>query len=295
MADYTAVKLADAQAFYAQFIGGSSGELAIVGDFDPAEVNTLLVESIGNWKSPTPYVRVPQQVFDVKETNLTIETPDKANAFFISGKSLKLRDDDPDFAAMELANYIVGGGFLNSRLITQIRQKEGLSYFAGSQFYASPLDQYGQFIGLAIYAPENVAKLQAAYSAVIDSVLKNGFSADGSGTGEGWLPAVAAAFALAGQRTRPGAGAGCLPRPNAGVGCRPRGEGENPQPAAVAGGVPEVRRSDGLRDREGGRLREGEAGGLDALVTGRRLPAGRDRASARSLPLSSRRLSWRIS
>ena len=49
--------------------------------------------------------------------------------------------------------------------MTQIRQKEGLSYFAGSQFYASPLDQYGQFIGLAIYAPENVAKLQAAYSA----------------------------------------------------------------------------------------------------------------------------------
>ena len=177
MADYTAVKLADAQGFYAQFIGGSNGELAIVGDFDPAEVTTLLVESIGNWKSPTPYVRVPQQVFDVKETNLTIETPDKANAFFISGKTLKLRDDDPDFAAMELANYIVGGGFLNSRLISQIRQKEGLSYFAGSQFYASPLDQYGQFLGLAIYAPENVAKLQAAYSAVIDSVLKNGFSA----------------------------------------------------------------------------------------------------------------------
>jgi zinc protease len=138
----------------------------------------LLTESIGNWKSPTPYVRVPQQVFDVKATSVTIETPDKANAFFISGKSLKLQDDDPDYAAMELANYIVGGGFLNSRLMTQIRQKEGLSYFVGSQFYASPLDQYGQFLGVAIYAPENAAKLQAAYSAVIDSVLKNGFSAE---------------------------------------------------------------------------------------------------------------------
>jgi len=122
-----------------------------VGDFDPAEVNTLLAESIGNWKSPTPYVRVPQQAFDVKETSITIETPDKANAFFISGKALKLKDDDPDYAAMELADYIVGGGFLNSRLMTQIRQKEGLSYFVGSQFYASPLDQYGQFVGLAIY------------------------------------------------------------------------------------------------------------------------------------------------
>jgi zinc protease len=177
VADYTAVKLADAQAFYAQFLGASSGELAIVGDFDPAEVNALLAESIGSWKSPTPYVRVPQRAFDVKETTIAIETPDKANAFFISGKALKLKDDDPDYAAMELANYIVGGGFLNSRLMTQIRQKEGLSYFVGSQFYASPLDQYGQFMGVAIYAPENVTKLQAAYSAVIDSVIRNGFTA----------------------------------------------------------------------------------------------------------------------
>jgi zinc protease len=178
VADYTAVKLPDAQAFYAGFIGASSGEIAIVGDFDPAEVNGILAETLGSWKSPTPYVRVPQQVFDVKETNLTIETPDKANAFFISGKVLKLQDDDPDFAAMELANFIVGGGFLNSRLMTQIRQKEGLSYFVGSQFYASPLDQYGQFLGIAIYAPENAAKLQAAYSAVVDSVIRNGFTAE---------------------------------------------------------------------------------------------------------------------
>ena len=178
VADYTAVQLTEARSFYAQFLGGSSGELAIVGDFDPAEVNALLVESLGGWKNPTPYVRVPQQLFDVKGTSVTIETPDKANAFFISGKALELRDDDPDYAAMELANYMVGGGFLNSRLMTQIRQKEGLSYFVGSQFYASPLDQYGQFLGVAIYAPENAGKLQEAYAQVIDSVIRNGFTAD---------------------------------------------------------------------------------------------------------------------
>jgi zinc protease len=178
IADYTAATLADVQAFYAQFLGGSSGELAIVGDFDTGEVNALLVESLGQWKSPTPYVRVPQQVFDTKGGTTTIETPDKANAFFISGQALKLRDDDPDYAAMALADYIIGGGFLNSRLMTQIRQKEGLSYFAGSQFFASPLDQYGQFLGVAIYAPENAAKLQAAFTQVIDSVITSGFTAE---------------------------------------------------------------------------------------------------------------------
>ncbi len=128
VADYTAVKLAKRRSSTPSS-WWSSGELAIVGDFDPAEVNALLAETLGSWKSPTPYVRVPQQLFDVKGTSMTIETPDKANAFFISGKALKLRDDDPDYAAMELANYMVGGGFLNSRLMTQIRQKEGLKLF----------------------------------------------------------------------------------------------------------------------------------------------------------------------
>ena len=53
-----------------------------------------------------------------------------------------------------------------------------MSYFAGSQFFASPLDQYGQYLGVAIYAPENAGKLQAAFSQVLDSVLRSGFTAD---------------------------------------------------------------------------------------------------------------------
>lgn len=176
--DYTAATLPQVQAFYAEFIGGSAAGFAIVGDFDAAEVNQVLTESLGSWKSPSPYVRVPQQAFDVKGTSVSIETPDKANAFFISGKAVKLKEDDPDYAAMELANYIVGGGFLNSRLAAALRQKEGLSYYAGSQFYASPLDEYGQFLGVAIYAPENATKLEAVYAEAIDSVLKGGFTAE---------------------------------------------------------------------------------------------------------------------
>lgn len=42
--------------------------------------------------------------------------------------NLNLRDDDPDYPALILGNYILGGGFLNSRLATRIRQKEGISY-----------------------------------------------------------------------------------------------------------------------------------------------------------------------
>jgi zinc protease len=70
---------------------------------------------------------------------------------------------------------MLGGGFLNSRLATRIRQKEGLSYGVGSQLTASSLDKSGSFATYAIYAPQNSAKLEAAMKEEIARALKDGF------------------------------------------------------------------------------------------------------------------------
>ena len=117
---------------------------------------------------------------EFKETGgkaISIETPDKANAFFLAYQPLKISDSDPNYAALELSNYMLGGGSgLSSRLMNRIRQKDGLSYGVGSQFVASPLDQSGAFIGYAIYAPENLAKLESAFKEEIEKVLKEGFT-----------------------------------------------------------------------------------------------------------------------
>lgn len=56
-----------------------------------------------------------------------IVTPDKANAVFLAGLSFAMNDDDPDAIALQLGNFILGGGTLSSRLGDRIRQKEGLS------------------------------------------------------------------------------------------------------------------------------------------------------------------------
>jgi zinc protease len=73
---------------------------------------------------------------------------------------------------------MLGGGFLNSRLATRIRQKEGLSYGVGSQFFAGSLDNVGTFNAYAIYAPENATKLEAAFKEEIQKVITDGFTAE---------------------------------------------------------------------------------------------------------------------
>jgi zinc protease len=108
----------------------------------------------------------------------SFETPDKANAFFIAGLPLNVRDDDPDYPALVLGNYMLGGGFLNSRLATRLRQKDGLSYGVGSGLGASSQDKNGSFSAFAIYAPQNAEKLEAAFKEEIARALKDGFTAE---------------------------------------------------------------------------------------------------------------------
>jgi len=178
VANMNAVTLDQGKQFYQDFYGASNGTLTVIGDFDNAEINKLAGDLFGNWKSPKPFARVPSVYKDVTPLNQSFPTPDKANAFFVAGLNLKIRDDNPDYPALLLGNYMLGGGFLNSRLAARIRQKEGLSYGVGSGINISAFDEFGRFTASAIYAPQNVEKLEAAFKEEIARMLKDGFTAE---------------------------------------------------------------------------------------------------------------------
>jgi len=188
LAEYKSATLEDAKKFYTDFYGASNADLAVVGDFDAKEIAALAGELFGDWKSPKPFTRVPRPYQAAAAVQQSLPAPDKANAFFIAGLNLEMGDSDPDYPAMVLGNYMLGGGFLNSRLATRIRQKEGLSYGVGSGFQASALDKSGAFTAFAIYAPQNAAKLEAAFKEEVARALKDGFTAqEVSEAKSGWL------------------------------------------------------------------------------------------------------------
>jgi zinc protease len=131
---------------------------------------------------------VPTDYFDVPAKDVVIETPDKAQAFFVAGMNLALRDDDPDYPALVLGNYILGGSGLNSRLTGRIRGKDGLSYGVGSQITGDNFDKAGMFFTYAIYAPQNLAKLQQAFNEEIARALAEDFTQDEIDKAKsGWL------------------------------------------------------------------------------------------------------------
>lgn len=176
IADLKALKLEDLKSYYRDFIGASVGEVAVVGDFDAAAVEKTLNEGFGDWKNPRAYERVVSQYFDVPAVDKVFPVKDKANAVLLGEMSMQIRDDDPDYPAMVLANYIIGGGFLNSRLATRVRQKEGLSYGVGSSFSCGTLDRIGSFGVYAICAPQNVAKVQKSIVEELQKAVAQGFT-----------------------------------------------------------------------------------------------------------------------
>ena len=175
--DARAVKLDDVKRFHKEFYGAGNAQIAIVGDFDAQMIVPVLKELFEGWTAPVAHVRIPYEYRDIAPVNRAIETPDKENALFLARENVNLRDDDADYAALYVANYMLGGGAgLDSRLGTRIRQKDGLSYGAGSSLDVGPLDRAGSWSVYAIAAPQNVAKVEAAFREELERALKDGFT-----------------------------------------------------------------------------------------------------------------------
>ncbi len=182
------LQLDEVKEFYNGFYGANHGTMGLVGDFDPEEMQELVKDIFGDWNSPAAYQRLVGKIKPLQPLNETINTPDKPNAFFLAIQQMELSDAHEDYPALVLGNFMLGGGFLNSRLATRIRQKEGLSYGVGSGFYAAALDSIGTFQGYAIYAPENLEKLEAAFKEEINRVILEGFTEEEvSAAKSGWL------------------------------------------------------------------------------------------------------------
>ena len=145
-----------------------------MGDFDAKATQEALKTLLGDWKSKAKYSRVSNPFHATKGTALSFETPDKANAFYIAGVSLPLKDDAPDAQAVTLANRVFGGGGLKNRIIDRLRQKDGISYGAGSFLQLNPYDANSTLGLYAIYAPQNLVKLKAGVAEEIARLVKDG-------------------------------------------------------------------------------------------------------------------------
>jgi zinc protease len=179
VADADAVTVDAVRAVHRRFLSAAVGEFSAVGDMDVPAVQSALTQALGDWREPAggaqAHVRAPQPLVAAPPLRQLLPTPDKPNANLLLEQPLPLNDTHPDYPAMLVANYLLGGS-PNARLWARIREKDGLSYDVRSYVLWNNFEPASRWQASAIFAPQNQPRVEAALQEEVARALKDGFT-----------------------------------------------------------------------------------------------------------------------
>lgn len=129
----------DVRRYFIEQFGADRAILAVVGDFDTADMRARLKARFEGWRGaanelPAIAPPAPREGSRV----LLVDKPDATQTYFYLG-NIGVARDYPDRAALDLVNTVFGGRF-TSMLNTKLRVESGLTYGAGSRLarYTQP-------------------------------------------------------------------------------------------------------------------------------------------------------------
>jgi len=175
VADVKAVTAEQVRDFHARFYGATHAQFGASGDMDVAAVRAALTSAFGEWRSKSSFARVPLPLTPVTPERFVLRTPDKQNAIMLVRQALPVMDTDADYPLFTLANRMLGQGG-GSRLWIRVRDKGGLSYDVGTGVGWNQHEPNSMWEGSAIFAPQNLAKVEAAFREEIVRALRDGFT-----------------------------------------------------------------------------------------------------------------------
>lgn len=163
--------------FYNKILGSNNGVGTVVGDLDTKTVGSLLEDTFGKWNSKSKYEYIKPELFATKKLDKDYLTPDKENGAAVGKIAFSMDRNSPDYPALIMANEMLGsGGFLTARIPTRLREKEGISYGAGS-FVSIPVDNnVASWSWYAFFNPTKKDAVNKALKEEVNKAVKEGFT-----------------------------------------------------------------------------------------------------------------------
>ena len=163
----------DMMEFHKTHYVANRAVISLVGDIDVERARQIAREiSSGLIVSDRDLPTLPDVTVPAGKTNVIAHPA--AQAHILIGMPA-LRRGDPDFFALTVGNYILGGGGFSSRLMDEVREKRGLSYSVYSQF--QPMLQPGPFIISLQTEKKQAADAISVVNATLDDFLRKGADA----------------------------------------------------------------------------------------------------------------------
>ncbi len=127
-------------AFHRQFVRPDNMYLAIVGDFSVEELEAKIRTQFGGWNADGPRDLSPLPRVDPRsERGVYTLARDLTQSNVILGH-FGIDRTNPDRFAIQIMDYILGGGGFTSRIMERVRTEEGLAYSVSSSFPTSTRD-----------------------------------------------------------------------------------------------------------------------------------------------------------
>ncbi|MHC5613305.1 MAG: M16 family metallopeptidase [Nostoc sp.] len=163
----------DLLGFYQTHYRPDSTTIALVGDFDPVQVKALLNQQFGKWQATgkPPVLKIASVPLPPTLTRLNKVIPGKTEAVTYIGYN-GISRKDPRFYAALVLNQILGGDTLSSRLGTEVRDRQGLTYGIYSAFAAGI--NPGPFLIQMQTAPLDTQKAIASTLALLKQLREQG-------------------------------------------------------------------------------------------------------------------------
>ena len=125
----------DLVTFYSGFFLPNNAILSVAGDLTSDELDSVMKKYLGAWKK-ADLPLIPRADIEGKKVKSVIKIDrDLTQANIIVGH-LGISRDNPDYYAVSVMNYLLGGGGFSSRLMQSVRDKMGLAYDVHSFFSA---------------------------------------------------------------------------------------------------------------------------------------------------------------
>ena len=123
----------DIRAYLKQFMAKDTLSVGISGDISAEEAAELLDEVFGKLADTSAAQALAELKPDYSAAGQSVEIPFSAQSFVVY-YAPGVKRLDADFYPLYVADYILGGAGLNSRLNQAVREKEGLTYGIYSYF-----------------------------------------------------------------------------------------------------------------------------------------------------------------
>lgn len=135
------IKRDDLVNFHSAYYVPNNAIMSVVGDVTSEEVKALLKKYFSGWHAKEiKIIFLPEPEKIKKKKTITIDK-DLTQANIILGH-IGISRDNPDYYAVFVMNYILGGGGFASRLMQNIRDDKGLVYSIYSFFAANKYAGY---------------------------------------------------------------------------------------------------------------------------------------------------------